>query len=74
MTSSQAVKLPNRLLRNAKKYGTISKRSIPKQLEYWIEIGQLAEEYPDLPYSFIKNTLISIEEIKNDEISEYSFG
>ena len=72
--TSQAVRLPRKVILGAKKYGKISKRTIPKQLEYWIEIGQLAEEYPDLPYSFLQNTLISVEEIKNGEVSEYTFG
>jgi len=44
------------------------------QLEYWATIGKVAEENPDLPFSFIKETLLAIEEMKSAEKEEYSFG
>ena len=44
------------------------------QLEYWATIGKTAEENPDLPFSFIKETLLAIEEIKECPKEEYTFG
>ena len=32
------------------------------QLEYWATIGKAAEENPDLPFSFIKETLLAMED------------
>lgn len=44
------------------------------QLEYWATIGKTAEENPDLPFSFIKETLLAMEEMKENPKQEYSFG
>lgn len=44
------------------------------QLEYWARIGKAAEENPDLPFTFIKDTLIAIEEMKQAPQEEYTFG
>ena len=41
-------------------------RSMAEQIEYWANIGQIAEDNPDLPYSLIKDLLISmIEHLPN---------
>ena len=45
-----------------------------KQIEHWAKIGRLAEETPDLPYSFIKDILLSLEEMKSEKPSLYQFG
>jgi hypothetical protein len=44
------------------------------QVEYWAEIGKIAEENPDLPFTFIKEVLLGIEELKEKEKEEYVFG
>jgi hypothetical protein len=44
------------------------------QLEYWATIGKAAEENPDLPFSFIKETLLAREEMKDKSKEEYTFG
>jgi len=44
------------------------------QLEYWATIGKAAEENPDLPFSFIKETLLAREEMKGKPKEEYTFG
>ncbi|MBE0493738.1 MAG: hypothetical protein IBX48_05295 [Thiomicrospira sp.] len=72
---SIAIKLSDELAQEAKLYATITHRSVPKQIEYWSRIGKLAEENPDLPFSFIQETLLSIEESKDpQQLSEYQFG
>jgi hypothetical protein len=43
-------------------------------LEYWATIGKAAEENPDLPFSFIKETLMAMEEMKEAPLEEYTFG
>jgi len=44
------------------------------QLEYWATRGEAAEENPDLPFSFIKETLLAMHEMKEHPKEEYSFG
>ena len=44
------------------------------QLEYWATIGKAAEENPDLPFSFIKETLLAMEVMKEATKEEYTFG
>ncbi len=56
------VNLPNDLVEKAKKYGAVFHRSTPKQIEYWATIGRACEDNPDLPYEFIKDILLALEE------------
>lgn len=57
-----SVKLSDELVNQARQYGDVYHRSIPKQIEYWSRIGKIAEENPDLPYSFIKDILLARQE------------
>lgn len=43
------------------------------QIEYWAKVGRIAEDNPDLPYEFIKETLIGLEEIDAGLGEEYVF-
>ena len=45
---------------------------VPKQIEHWVKIGRIAEENPDLPYNFIKDILLSLEEEKTEKPVPYS--
>ena len=54
------VKLPEALVETAKRYGAIEHRSVPKQIEYWSQIGKIAAENPDLPFSVIRDILIAV--------------
>lgn len=56
------VNLSAELVESAKAYSIVFERSTPKQIEYWAKIGKIAEENPDLPYAFIKDLLIAMEE------------
>ncbi len=69
-----AIRISEELVSEAKKYSKIDHRSITGQVEHWARIGKCAEENPDLPYSFIKELLIGIEELDRGEKSEYEFG
>ncbi|NEX17911.1 MAG: hypothetical protein C1943_15150 [Halochromatium sp.] len=65
------VKLSEALVESAKRYGRIEHRSVPKQIEYWSQIGKVAAENPDLPFSVIREILIADQE---DPVGEYPFG
>lgn len=65
------VKLADSLVEQARRYAMIQHRSVPKQIEYWSQIGKIAEENPDLPYSMIRDILIADQE---DPVGEYVFS
>ena len=64
------VKLPEALVETAKRYAAIEHRSVPKQIEYWSQIGKIAAENPDLPFSVIREILIADQE---EPVGEYQF-
>lgn len=43
------------------------------QIEYWANIGKIAEENPDLPLGFVKDILIGMEEADSGDVTEYRF-
>jgi len=65
------VKLSDALVETAKRYGSIEHRSVPKQIEYWSQIGKIAAENPDLPFTVIRDILIADQE---EPVGEYQFG
>ena len=69
-----AVKLSNNIVSQARLQAHVLNRSIAGQIEYWAKIGKIAEENPELPYHFIKDILISLEESKTDQAEPYKFG
>lgn len=56
------VKLSDSLVEQANVYGHIEHRSVPKQIEYWSQIGKIAQDNPDLPFSMIREILITDQE------------
>jgi hypothetical protein len=69
-----AVRITDDLVRDAKIFSKIEKRSLTGQIEHWARIGKCAEENPDLTYSLIKDILIGLAELEQGESSEYKFG
>ena len=69
-----AVRITEELVREAKIYSKIDKRSLTGQIEHWARIGKCAEENPDLTYSLIKEIIIGLAELEQGESSEYNFG
>ena len=70
---SVSVKLSDELVNAAKAHGKALHRSTPRQIEYWAQIGKIAEENPDLPLGFVKDLLIGLHEAEAGEVSEYHF-
>ena len=69
-----AVRVSEDLVKEAKIYSRIDKRSLTGQIEHWARIGKCAEQNPDLTYSLVKEILIGIAELEQGELTEYSFG
>ncbi len=69
-----AVRISDRLVREAKLMSSVDNRSVTGQIEHWAKIGKYAEENPSLTYNLIKEILIGLEELNQGETSEYRFG
>jgi len=69
-----AVRISDDMVKKAKSRSRALKRSVAGQIEYWATIGEIAEDNPDLPFSFIQNILIGLEQIKENDITPYVFG
>ncbi len=69
-----AVRISERLVREARLMSSVDNRSVTGQIEHWAKIGKCAEENPNLTYSLIKEILIGLEELNRGESSEYRFG
>ncbi len=70
---THAVKISEELFANAKLNAKVFHRSTAGQIEYWSKIGQLVEQNPDLPFSFIQNILLGIENISEGRLEEFKF-
>lgn len=69
-----SVNLDAGLVKAARSYSVVQSRSVPKQIEHWAKIGRISEENPDLSYSVIKDMLLGLEDVKNDDLDEYKPG
>ncbi len=69
-----AVRISDDLVKKARSRSHALKRSVAGQIEYWATIGEIAEDNPDLPFSFIQDILIGLEQAENGETSAYVFG
>jgi len=74
ITMTNAVRVSEDLVREAKIFSKIDKRSVTGQIEHGARIGKCAEENPDLTYSLIKEIFIGLAELEAGESSEYKFG
>ncbi|MHA7845120.1 TA system antitoxin ParD family protein [Serratia sp. D1N4] len=71
MTTAISVRLDGGFVEDVKVYADASSRSVPKQIEYWAKIGRMAEDNPDLPFSFIKEALLAKSEVDNGRMKKY---
>ena len=71
---AKPIKLSDELVNEATTHAKAHHRTPPKQIEYWARIGKLADENPDLPLGFVRDTLIALEEEISNDVTEYKFG
>jgi hypothetical protein len=74
MIMATAVRISEKLVAEAKRYSRIDHRSLAGQIEHWARMGKCAEENPDLPYTLIKEILMGLDELDENEKTEYKFG
>mgnify|MGYP003382041026 CR=1 FL=1 len=71
---STVIRVSDELATLARARSEAEGRSMTAQIEYWAKIGRIAEDNADLPYTFIKETLIGLREIEAGLGEEYVFG
>lgn len=62
MTITTSIRIDQKLYDQARDDAAIEHRTIAGQVEYWAKIGRAALDNPDLPVSFIAESLASIAE------------
>ena len=72
--SSTSVRLDQELLQRASIMAKALDRSTPKQIEHWARIGEIMEDNPELPYGFVRQSLIAKAEKEAGKLESYSFG
>lgn len=68
------LRLPEEIEKKLKVKAKIEHRSVSEQIKKYISDAILSEENPDLPLSFIKETLEAKAEIEAGFGQEYKFG
>ncbi|CDH31685.1 ParD-like family protein [Xenorhabdus bovienii] len=67
-----SVRLDDEFVNDVRIHVEASSRSILKKIEHWAKMGRIAEENPDLPYSFIHEILFAQKEVEHGRMSKLS--
>ena len=62
MSASTSIRINQELYQQAKQDALQEHRSIAGQIEFWARVGRAALDNPDLPVSFIAESLASLAE------------
>lgn len=62
MSTSTSIRINQELYEQAKQDATVEHRSIAGQIEFWARVGRAALDNPDLPVSFVAESLASMTE------------
>ena len=66
MSTSTSIRIDQTLYNQAKQDAAAEHRTIAGQVEYWAKLGRAALDNPDLPVSFIAESLASMAEPRED--------
>ena len=66
MSTSTSIRIDQSLYDQARTEAAIEHRTIAGQIEYWAKVGRAALDNPDLPVSFIAESLASLAEPRSD--------
>ncbi len=66
MSATTSIRIDQSLYNQAKADATAEHRTIAGQIEFWAKVGRAALDNPDLPVSFIAESLASIAEPRKD--------
>jgi hypothetical protein len=62
MSTSTSIRINQDLYEQAKQDAVLEHRSIAGQIEFWARVGRAALDNPDLPVSFVAESLASMAE------------
>lgn len=62
MSTSTSIRIDQQLYNLAKQDAMLEHRSIAGQIEFWARVGRAALDNPDLPVSFVAESLASMAE------------
>jgi len=68
------LRLPTEIEKKIRIKASLEHRTISEQIKKYISDGILSEQYPDLPLTFIKETMEAKQEIEEGLGKEYKFG
>ncbi|NVM75117.1 hypothetical protein FHW83_000897 [Duganella sp. SG902] len=66
MAGSTSIRISQELYEQARQDAAIEHRSIAGQIEFWARVGRAALDNPDLPVTFIAESLASMSEPRED--------
>lgn len=66
MSATTSIRIDQTLYNQAKVDAAAEHRTIAGQIEFWAKVGRAALDNPDLPVSFIAESLISMAEPRAD--------
>lgn len=64
MSVSTSIRINQELYEQAKQDATVEHRSIAGQIEFWARVGRAALDNPDLPVSFVAESLAAMAEAR----------
>ncbi|MFA7670334.1 MAG: ParD-like family protein [Burkholderiaceae bacterium] len=62
MSASTSIRIDQKLYDQARNEAVSEHRTIAGQIEYWAKVGRAALDNPDLPVSFVAESLASLAE------------
>ena len=62
MSATTSIRIDHRLYEQAKAAAATENRTIAGQVEFWAKIGRAALDNPDLPVTFVAESLASLSE------------
>ena len=66
--STISVRIDEDLVREARAAAKAEFRTVQGQVEFWAKVGRAALDTPDLPASFVAESLISMAEPRDDSV------
>ena len=66
MSATTSIRIDQTLYNQAKADAAAEHRTIAGQIEFWAKVGRAALDNPDLPVSFISESLASMAEPRSD--------
>lgn len=66
--ASVSIRIDQTLVEQARSAAKAEYRTVQGQIEFWAKVGRAALDNPDLPVEFIAESLIALNESKEDAI------